>query len=97
MSLTVLSDDQIQGILENLTSDELDEFRHELSGALHEFSTNTQVTDEGLYQLPHRMKTIHPSSKATTLYMPSCGPNGMGCKGKIYHEQIQPPYFSSIS
>ena len=83
MTLTVLSDDQVKSILEDLTVDELDEFRSILSSALNEFSTNTQADPEGLYQQPHRTSTYHAGSKATTLYMPSCGPEGMGCKGMI--------------
>jgi hypothetical protein len=83
MSLTVLSDDQVKAVLEDLTLDELDEFRHELSSALHEFSTGMNSEGGGeAYQQPHRITTKHPETCATTLYMPSCGPGGMGCKGE---------------
>jgi hypothetical protein len=82
MTLTVLSDDQVNAILETLTLAELDEFRHVLSSALHEYSTNTQASPDGPYQQPHRVTTLHPTTKATSLYMPSCGPEGMGCKGE---------------
>lgn len=81
MTLTVLSDEQAKEVLENLTLDDLEDFRRELASALHEFSTNTQADDEGAFQQPHRITTCHPGTKATTLYMPSCGPEGMGCKG----------------
>ncbi|KJZ74686.1 hypothetical protein HIM_06036 [Hirsutella minnesotensis 3608] len=80
MALTVLSDEQVRLILEGLTLDELEEFRQVLSSALHEFSTNTEADDRGFYQQPHRITTFHPGSQATTLYMPSSGPEGMGCK-----------------
>jgi hypothetical protein len=83
MTLTVLSDDQVRAILESLTLDELEDFRHELASALHEYSTGVQGTDQSAYQQPHRMTTRHPGSQATTLYMPSCGPTGMGCKGEM--------------
>lgn len=83
MTLTVLSDDQVRATLESLTLDELEDFRHSLASALHEFSTNIQADEAGLYQQPHRITTQHPGSHATTLYMPSCGPPGMGCKGLI--------------
>ncbi|KAK5987858.1 hypothetical protein PT974_11993 [Cladobotryum mycophilum] len=80
MTLTVLTDDEVKNILENLTLDELDEFRHALAESLHEFSTDAHAAAIGLYQQPHRITTLHPDSLATTLYMPSCGPAGMGCK-----------------
>ncbi|KAM3438151.1 hypothetical protein MY4824_003394 [Beauveria thailandica] len=81
MTLTVLSDDQVNSILESLTLDELEEFRCVLAEALHEFSTGSQVDGADAFQQPHRITTQHPETKATTLYMPSCGPQGMGCKG----------------
>ncbi|KFH47542.1 hypothetical protein ACRE_016150 [Hapsidospora chrysogenum ATCC 11550] len=76
MTFTVLSDDQIRDTLENLSHDELDEFRNVLATALHEFSTNPKES----YQQPLRISTHHPTSRAMSLYMPSCGPEGMGCK-----------------
>ncbi|OAA51719.1 NAD(P)-binding domain protein [Metarhizium rileyi] len=79
MTFTVLTDSQVQDILESLTLDQLDEFRHVLSSALHEFS-NSEAEDGDVYQQPHRITTLHAGTKATTLYMPSCGPEGMGCK-----------------
>lgn len=82
MTLTLLSDEQVRAVLENLTREELDGFRQTLASALHEFSTNPKGAPEEPYQQPHRITTLHPSSKATTLYMPSCGPEGMGCKGE---------------
>lgn len=84
MPLTVLSDDQVKAILESLSLDELEEFRHALAGALHEFSTSIAADEQGVYQQPHRITTLHPASHATTLYMPSCGPAGMGCKGTFF-------------
>ena len=81
MTLTVLSDGQVKALLESLDLEELEDFRHTLAVALHDYSTNTQAEASGLYQQPHRITTLHPASHATTLYMPSCGPQGMGCKG----------------
>ncbi|KAG6040216.1 hypothetical protein E4U41_001242 [Claviceps citrina] len=80
MTFTVLSDSQVQDILEDLTVDELDEFRLVLSSALHQFSNSTESVGGDVYQLPHRISTVHSATKATSLYMPSCGPEGMGCK-----------------
>lgn len=80
MTLTLLSDEEVKTILENLTREELDGFRQTLAEALHEFSTNPRGDPEEPYQQPPRITTQHAASKATTLYMPSCGPQGMGCK-----------------
>ncbi|GAO16323.1 hypothetical protein UVI_02017100 [Ustilaginoidea virens] len=86
MTFTVLTDHQVGEILENLTVDELDEFRHVLASALHEFSNSTDAGDGDVYQQPHRITTFHSASSATTLYMPSCGPEGMGCKAWLHAE-----------
>ncbi|KAL6690059.1 hypothetical protein J3F84DRAFT_390654 [Trichoderma pleuroticola] len=80
MTLTVLSDDQVKDILETLSLDELEDFRKTLADALHAFSTNLGPDGLGVFQQPHRVSTLHPDTQATTLYMPSCGPSGMGCK-----------------
>lgn len=87
MTLTVLNDQQVKDMLESLTVDELDEFRAVLSQALHEFSNTTAAEDGEVYQQPHRITTLHSDTQATTLYMPSCGPEGMGCKGEYIHIQ----------
>ncbi|QPG94338.1 hypothetical protein C2857_005728 [Epichloe festucae Fl1] len=80
MTLTVLTDTQVKEVLEDLTADQLDDFRRVLSSALHEFSNSTGAVGGDVYQQPHRISTIHSGTKATSLYMPSCGPEGMGCK-----------------
>jgi hypothetical protein len=82
MTLTVLSDEQVKDILENLNLDELEDLRKTLASALHAFSTSLGTDGQGVFQQPHRVTTLHPETQATTLYMPSCGPLGMGCKGK---------------
>ncbi|KAL0934294.1 uncharacterized protein CTRU02_211093 [Colletotrichum truncatum] len=80
MVLTVLTDDQIKAILADLTADEFEGFRRILSQALHEYSTNTHNIEDGTYHQPDRLKTENLKTGATTLYMPSIGPQGMGCK-----------------
>lgn len=82
MVLTVLTDDQIKTILADLTADEFDGFRKVISTALHEYSTNTHNIEDGTYHQPERVSTENLKTGATTLYMPSVGPQGMGCKGK---------------
>ncbi|KAK1728420.1 UbiD family decarboxylase [Colletotrichum acutatum] len=80
MVLTVLTDDQIKTILADLTADEFDGFRKVISTALHEYSTNTHNIEDGTYHQPERVSTENLKTGATTLYMPSVGPQGMGCK-----------------
>ncbi|KAK1489474.1 UbiD family decarboxylase [Colletotrichum abscissum] len=80
MVLTVLTDDQIKEILADLTADEFDGFRKVISTALHEYSTNTHNIEDGTYHQPERVSTENLKTGATTLYMPSVGPQGMGCK-----------------
>ncbi|KAK6211109.1 UbiD family decarboxylase [Colletotrichum tabaci] len=82
MVLTVLTDDQIRAILADLTTDEFEGFRRIISTALHEYSTNTHNIEDGTYHQPERMSTENLKTGSTTLYMPSVGPQGMGCKGK---------------
>ncbi|KAM0348950.1 hypothetical protein ACHAPU_003884 [Fusarium lateritium] len=79
MTYTILSDDQVNSILEDLTVAELDEFRHVLASSLHEFSTGVPALEEA-FQQPDHTSTLHPETMARTLYMPSCAPCGMGCK-----------------
>ena len=79
MTLTVLTDDEVNTICESLNIDEVEDFRHVLAAALHDFSTDAQAA--ALYQQPHRITTFHPSTELTSLYMPSTGPEGIGCKG----------------
>ncbi|KAL2755949.1 hypothetical protein ACRALDRAFT_1070882 [Sodiomyces alcalophilus JCM 7366] len=81
MSLTVLTDEQIRVILENLTLDEYDGFGQSMTRTLHEYSSkNKQAPEDDSYHQPHRVSTQNHTTGATTLYMPSCSPLGMGCK-----------------
>lgn len=82
MTFTILSNDQVNSILEGLNVDELEEFRHVLASSLHEFSTGIPALEEA-FQEPERTSTLHPDTMAETLYMPSCAPCGMGCKGEL--------------
>lgn len=81
MTLAVLGENHVKEVLENLTADELEGFKLTLSEALHEYSTNTQAVEDGTYLQPARVSTHSPATGCTTLYMPSCSPAGMGCKG----------------
>ncbi|KAF6834142.1 UbiD family decarboxylase [Colletotrichum plurivorum] len=80
MVLTILTDDQIKAILADLTAEEFEAFEKILSRALHEYSTDTHSIEDGTYHQPKRVSTENFKTGATTLYMPSVGPQGMGCK-----------------
>ena len=82
MSLVVLSDHHVKEILENLTLDEFESFRSVLSSALHEYSNSIQAVEDGSYHQPARVSTHSNATGATTLYMPSASPAGMGVKGR---------------
>lgn len=87
MSLSILTDDQICALLEDLTIDELESFRDCLQSALHDYSTGTQVEDGEIHQPP---RTVTRSSRtgATSLFMPSCSPAGLGVKGDTRHTSL---------
>ena len=95
MPLTVLSDDQVKAVLESIGPEELDDFRSTLSSALHDYSTN--IESSGSYAQPHRISTFNPVSKATSLYMPSSGPEGVSCKSRRQHSVFSSPGISRPS
>jgi len=76
MTLSVLTDPQIQGLLENLTAEELQDFQKDLKAALHEYSTATQSS----VHLPERTTVTNAASGTNTLFMPSANSAGSGVK-----------------
>lgn len=81
MALSVLTDEQIKGLLESLTSDELESFYLDLKGALHDYSVGSQSDDDSDIHQPHRTIIKSSQTGATTLFMPSGSPAGVGVKG----------------
>lgn len=81
MTLTVLSDAQVQQTFEALTTEQLASFRKTLSEALHDFSTSVQAGPGGPYLQPPGLSTSHPTTDTMSLYAAICGPEGMGSKG----------------
>lgn len=81
MSLSVLTDEQIRLLLESLTVDELETFYVNLKGALHDYSNGSQVAGESDIHQPHRQSVNSSRTGATTLFMPSSSPAGVGVKG----------------
>ncbi|KAK4654582.1 hypothetical protein QC762_409100 [Podospora pseudocomata] len=88
MTLTVLTDDQISGLVSNLTKEELQRFMGVLRGALHEYSTattvpskeNAAVTAAPEIHQPERTSINSKATGATTLFMPSSSSVGTGMK-----------------
>ncbi|KAJ0109849.1 hypothetical protein J7T55_004399 [Diaporthe amygdali] len=80
MSLSVLTDEQIRLLLESLTVDELETFYVNLKGALHDYSNGSQVAGESDIHQPHRQSVNSSRTGATTLFMPSSSPAGVGVK-----------------
>ncbi|KAK3896598.1 hypothetical protein C8A05DRAFT_39856, partial [Staphylotrichum tortipilum] len=70
MPLTVLTDDQIRALLENLTPSELEGFRRALAAALHEYSVGTTPGGEPALHQPERISIHRPATGATTLDNP---------------------------
>jgi hypothetical protein len=87
MAFTVLTDDQIRGLLESLTVDELGDFQDGLKSALHEYSTGTQTPEESPVHQPERISIHSRATGATTLFMPSASPVGHGVKGKYQQKK----------
>lgn len=79
MSLSVLTDEQIRLLLESLTVEELESFVLNLKGALHDYSNGSQVESD-IHQ-PQRQSVNSSRTGATTLFMPSSSPAGVGVKG----------------
>ncbi|KAH6617021.1 hypothetical protein F5144DRAFT_633316 [Chaetomium tenue] len=78
MTLTVLTDDQIRSLLENLTVDDLDGFQNALISALHEHSAGAQ-SESAIHQ-PERVSIHSPATGCTTLFMPSANSTGNAVK-----------------
>ena len=81
MSLTVLSDEQIRYLLENLSHEEAEGFVETLRNALHEYSTGTQSIKDGVVHQPERTSVHSNTTGATTLFMPSYSTLGHAVKG----------------
>lgn len=81
MALTVLTNSEVTSVLDNLTRDQLHGFQAALSKALHEYTTNPRAVEDGIYHQPPRIHHSNPQTGATSLFMPSIGPAGIGIKG----------------
>lgn len=82
MGLTVLTDAQIESLLEDLSPQDYQGFGEAIERALRDNANNASRPEDERYHQPHRVTTQNHSAGATTLYMPSCSAMGMGCKGQ---------------
>ncbi|KAL2149355.1 hypothetical protein VTH82DRAFT_8703 [Thermothelomyces myriococcoides] len=85
MTLTVLTDDEIRSLLENLTLDDLEGFSEALASALYEYSTSVPGDGGGEggasdTRQPERASVRHPDIGVTTLFMPSSNSAGNAVK-----------------
>lgn len=82
MPLTVLSDAQVDSLLENLAVDELEDLRKVLASALHQYSGGSQEVEGDVFQEPRQGQTLHPETGIMTRFSSACGPDGMASKGE---------------
>lgn len=80
MSLSILTDEQIKGLLESMTADELESFYMNLREALHDYSMGDSAGEPSDIHQPHRQAINSIRTGATTLFMPSGSPAGIGVK-----------------
>lgn len=91
MPLTVLSDGDIQLLLEKLRADELEDFCTSLKEALHGYSNGQEGVVDSTFHQPERTSVHVPGTGTTTLYMPSCSPIGKSIKGQgrvVQHDSM---------
>ena len=80
MPLTILSDADIHSLLLSLTRDDIVRLQHNLSEALHDYSTGTQETTVGCSaNQPHRI-AVPAANNQTTLFMPASTSTSRGIK-----------------
>ncbi|OTA90120.1 hypothetical protein M434DRAFT_78381 [Hypoxylon sp. CO27-5] len=97
MSLTILSDEQIRGMLESLSSDEAQGFIQTLRNALHEYSTGTQSIEDGVVHQPERTSVHSNTAGTTTLFMPSFSTIGHAIKVVTLSSPSSDPTLPTIS
>ncbi|KAB8299858.1 hypothetical protein EYC80_000104 [Monilinia laxa] len=79
MTLTVLTDSDVQHLLRDLTLRDLEGFQDKMRQALHEYSTGTQDDDCCSVHQPKRT-VLESRNQKTTLFMPSTSSAGIGMK-----------------
>jgi hypothetical protein len=80
--LTILTDDNVKDILQDLTKEEVKSMQNSLRKALHEYSTAHQDQPACAANQPERMTMDHHNG-TTTLFMPSKAAPGIAMKGLV--------------
>ncbi|KAL9126438.1 MAG: hypothetical protein Q9217_004509 [Psora testacea] len=80
MPLTVLSDSDIHSLLISLTRGDIHDLQHNLSEALHDYSTGTQETTSGCSSNQPKRLAIPAPDNQTTLFMPASTNTSRGIK-----------------
>lgn len=83
MTLTVLTDSEVKGLLEGFKRPEIEELQMAMRNALHEYSTSNSVSGAAAGSQPNRT-VIESTNGTTTLFMPSTSSFGLGMKGKSH-------------
>ncbi|KAK0513857.1 hypothetical protein JMJ35_003579 [Cladonia borealis] len=80
MPLTILSDADIHSLLLSLTRDDILLLQHNLSEALHDYSTGTQETTVGCSANQPQRIGVPAANNQTTLFMPASTSTSRGIK-----------------
>ena len=80
MPLTILSDADIHSLLLSLNRDDIAQLQHNLSEALHDYSTGTQETTVGCSANQPQRIAVPAANNQTTLFMPASTSTSRGIK-----------------
>lgn len=85
--LTILTDDNVKDILQDLTKDDVQAMQASLRKALHEYSTAHQDQPACAANQPERLTMDHHNG-TSTLFMPSKASPGIAMKGKSISDTL---------
>lgn len=81
MPLTVLSDENVKNILDNLTKEDVTTLQTAMRNAIHEYATGTTNSGACADNQPKRTVIESASNATTTLFMPSISSSAIAIKG----------------
>ncbi|KAL2075824.1 hypothetical protein VTL71DRAFT_767 [Oculimacula yallundae] len=80
MPLTILSDENVKELLNNLTKDDVATLQFAMQDAIHEYATGTTNSGACADNQPSRTVIESASNGTTTLFMPSISSSSLGVK-----------------
>ncbi|CZS98963.1 hypothetical protein WAI453_008447 [Rhynchosporium graminicola] len=80
MPLTILSDENVKEVLNNLTRDDVATLQDAMTRAIHEYATGTTNSGACADNQPKRTVIESASNGTTTLFMPSISSSALGIK-----------------